>query len=285
MSFYSFYLSDFANVELIPQIYGFDFLLGVIGAIAVFRGRGEYRFWVISSLILLSLTLGPNLKPFDFPLPYAAISLWPPAMQFRTPFRLVLPALIGWAVTTGLILAYLLPKIRNRWLGWGLVLFLVSGRLWYATTTHPFLTQTYPDYHFYHWVADVPGDFAILEIPFGIRSGLDKIGNGGEALQYYQHIHGKRLLNGSLSRLPVGVFEFYRSHPALMFLAGESAKDTSILRADFADVLSWSNTKYVVIHRSRLTEEQAVQIENFLQAQPQLEFFSVENDLLVYHVK
>lgn len=285
MTLYSIQLSDMANAGMIPHIYGFDFLIGVIGAIVLFRGRGEYRFWTISSLIFLSLTLGPYLKPFDVPLPFALLSLWPPALQFRAPYRFLMPALIGWSVTMGFLLAFFLPRIRNRILTWGITLLVIGVRLWYTMELIPFETQTYPEYRFYHWVADVPGDFAILEVPFGIRSGLDRIGDGGEVMQYYQHIHGKRLLNGSVSRLPIEVFDFYRSHPALMFLAGGPAPEPGILTADFADVLSWSNTQYVIIHRSHLPREQAVRIELFIQEQPQLEFLTVENDLVVYRVK
>jgi hypothetical protein len=205
-------------------------------------------------------------------------------MQFRTPYRFVMPALIGWSVTMAFLLSRLLVHAQN-WKGW-LVVFLLAGiRLGYTANLVPFETQTYPDYKFYETIHAETGDFTLLEVPFGIRSGLDAIGDGGERFQYYQHIHNKRLLNGSVSRLPVSVFEFYRSHPALLFLAGESASDQSILQQDFADILKSSNIKYVIVHRSYLTEEQAKQIETFLEAQPQLKRFKTEDDLIVYQAQ
>lgn len=282
MAFYSFQFKNFANTDAIPFIYGYDFLFAVVGALVVFRWQGEYRFWLLASLFILSLTLGPYLKPYeDVPLPYSAISLWTPAMQFRTPYRFVMPALIGWSVTTGFLMSRWLAHAQN-WKGWLLVILLAGIRLGYTANLVPLETQTYPDYRFYESIRAETGDFALLEVPFGIRSGLDAIGNGGERFQYYQHIHNKRLLNGSLSRLPVSVFEFYRSLPALLFLAGESVPEQGILPRDFAGILKSSNIKYVIVHRSYLTEEQAEQIEAFLEAQPQLKLFTIEGDLIVY---
>lgn len=285
MAFYSFQLKDFANPGAIPFIYGYDFLLAVVGALVVFRWKGEYRFWLLASMFILSLTLGPYLKPHeDIPLPYSAISLWTPAMQFRVPFRFVMPALIGWSVTMGFLLLRLLAYVRN-WHSWLIVILFACMRLVYTAYLVPLETQIYPEYRFYDSMRAEAGDFTLLEVPFGIRSGLDSIGNGGERFQYYQHIHNKRLVNGSVSRLPVSVFEFYRSHPVLLFLAGESVPEQGILQRDFADILKSSKIKYVVVHRSYLTEVQAKQIETFLETQPQLDLFATEGDLVVYQVQ
>ena len=282
---YSFPLADFADPGKIPYIYGFDFLLIVVAAVIVFRWRGEYRYWLGASLFMLFLSLGPYLQPYTFPLPYAVVSLWPPLMQFRTPYRFTLPALVGLTVVAGYLFSHLLSRVPAAYQRWGIALLLIVGRLWYAQSLYPFETQTYPDYDFYRWVAEVPGDFTIMEVPFGFRTGLEKIGEGGDGLQYYQHIHGKRLLNASVSRLPVAVFEFYRSRPILMFLAGEAAAERDVLDKDFADTLVWSNTRYVVVHRSRLPRDYAERILAFLEEQPRLEFFLTEDDLLVYQVR
>ena len=47
----------------------------------------------------------------------------------------------------------------------------------------------------------------------GVRSGIERIGSGGEVLSYYQHIHGKPLVNGMIARVPSSVFEAYRASP------------------------------------------------------------------------
>jgi hypothetical protein len=202
---YSYGPADYTDPAKIPYLYGYDLLFVVLAAVIVFRWRGEYRFWLVSSFLLLFLTLGPYLKPTGILLPYAAVSWWPALMQFRTPSRFILPSLIGWTVIAAYLFAHFLPRISGAYRSWGLVLVLIAGRLWYANSVYPYETQLYPDYYFYHWVADVPGDFTIFEVPFGFRTGVEQIGEVGDGLQYYQHIHGKRLLNGVVSRLPHAV--------------------------------------------------------------------------------
>jgi hypothetical protein len=79
---------------------------------------------------------------------------------------------------------------------------VVAARLGLALHDDPLHVQSYPDYAFYHRIAAEPGDYALLEVPFGVRSGFERIGQGGEVLQYYQHIHGKPLLNAMIARVP-----------------------------------------------------------------------------------
>ena len=44
---------------------------------------------------------------------------------------------------------------------------------------HPFALQVYPVYSVYEQIARETGDFAILEVPVGVRSGFTRFGNGG----------------------------------------------------------------------------------------------------------
>jgi hypothetical protein len=113
---------------------------------------------------------------------------------------------------------------------------------------------------------------------------LNQIGKGGERLQYYQSIHGRRILNGSLARLPVSLFSFYQSHPVLTFFSGDMSIDQRELSNDFSEVLGWAEPRYVLVHRSLLTLEQSEQIELFLNAQPQLQRLGFEKDLVIYGV-
>jgi len=49
----------------------------------------------------------------------------------------------------------------------------------------PFPITQMPDYQAYHTIAAEPGDFTLLEIPIGVRTGFAIVGRG-EYLQYYQ---------------------------------------------------------------------------------------------------
>jgi hypothetical protein len=286
MAVYSFRWWDYLTPNAIPYAYGYEFLGAALGAILLFRGRGAYRFWLVGAVALLILALGPILQPTGLPLPFAALSLWSPLGQFRTPSRLTMPALIGLTVVAGLLLAFLLPRIGSRPLVLAVAAIAIAGRLLFAFQQAPLRVQSYPEYAVYRQIAAEPGDFALLEVPFGVRSGLDRIGRGGEVLQFYQHVHGKRLLNGMVARLPAPVFEGYRGHPSLIFLSGEDPSVTEDeLERDLAEVLRWSGARYVLVHRSLLSAERVAPIEGFLGRVPRLERLGVEHDLVIYRVE
>jgi transcriptional regulator with XRE-family HTH domain len=287
MSVYSFSYWHYVTPDLIPAVYGgFETLVAIIAALLIFRWRGPYRFWLVAALVFLLLALGPYLQPTRIPLPFAIFSLWEPLAQFRTPSRFLMAAMIGFAIVAGFVLAALLTRVRSRVVILTLVGVACGGRFLFAVLHDPMQVQTYPEYQTYRQIASEPGDFTLLEVPFGIRSGLERIGSGGEVVQYYQHIHGKRLISGSMARLPSTHFTFYRAHPSLLFLAGaQPHADVSDLDRDFAEVLGWSGARYLLVHRSLLTPQQVVAIEQFLDRQPQIERLGLERDLVVYQVR
>ena len=52
----------------------------------------------------------------------------------------------------------------------------------------------------YERIAEEPGDFAILPIPLGWRESFGTLGAEQTQIQYYQTVHGKRLLTAYTSR-------------------------------------------------------------------------------------
>jgi hypothetical protein len=290
MKLFSFRFWDYLTPRTMPLVYGYELFASAVVAVIMWRGRGVYRFWLASSGFILLLALGPYLQlpsgEAEIGLPFAAFSLWPPLSNFRTPYRLAGPALIGLGVVAGLALAHLLSRPHARRFMALVLGFAIGGRLVFALATAPIQTQVYPDYAIYRQIAAETGDFTLLEVPFGVRSGLDRIGSGGEILQYYQPVHGKGLLNGMIARLPTSVFAFYRESPALLLLSSAPTDAThNELAADFAGVLAWSRTRYVLVHRSLLTPEQAELIAAFLNRQPSLKQLPDESDLMVYRVR
>jgi len=285
MSVYSLRWLDFMTPASIPYVYGYEIGALVLIAIVTFRSRGEYRLWFIGAVVFAVLALGPFLRPTQFVLPFAGFSFFPALRQFRTPYRLIMPAQIGLMIAAGYALAFWLPRVGSRFLRWLLCGTIVVAHLLQASAVQPFRTQTYPDYEFYRRVALEPHDFTLLEVPFGIRSGLERIGHGGEVLQYYQHAHGKRLLNGSMARVPSRIFQFYRTQPALMFLSGEAVEvSRPELERNFAEVLEWSNSRYVLLHRELMTGNEYVRVTSFLNQQTQLKQVGQENDMIIYRV-
>lgn len=286
MRAFSFSIKNYFQWQTVPLVYGgYGLFLAFWAAVLGFRRRWVSGFWLLATGFFLLLALGPFLEPTDFPLPFAGFGILPALRQFRTPGRLTIPALIGLGMIAGSLLAGWRPYLRRGRLVWVVVFGLVVGRLWMAIKNDPFLVHSYPAYEIYEQLGQESGDFAILEVPFGVRSGLDRIGQGGEILQYYQHIHHKPLLNGMIARLPNNVFEFYRTQPALLFLSGETSTVTEeILRENLVEVLDWSQVCYIVVHTSMLeTAEQP--ILTFLDTVPTIARHQEEADLLIYFVE
>ncbi len=272
MQEYSFRVWDFVDPTVLQHAYGLELGVTAVAAIVIWR---RPSVWLLGALVCEVLALGPYLQPTEVPLPFAALSLWPPLGQFRTPYRLAMPAVLGLAVVLGMVLARW--RVSNRmWVA----LALVAARTAVALLLDPLPTQSYPSYALYQRLAAEPDRFTLLEVPFGVRSGLERIGNGGEVLEFYQHVHGKPLLNGMIARLPSSVFTEYRAHPALLLLSGEPIDATA---EDLRAVLAWTDARYIVVHRAMLTADQRQRIEALVTQIADLE--EIESDLAVYRVK
>jgi hypothetical protein len=274
---YSYRVWDLLDLTVAPHLYGgVELAAAAVWAIVTRR----HLTWLIGGLTCLVLALGPFLQPTDLPLPFAGLSLWPPLAQFRTPYRLAMPAAFGLA----LVLSCVLAGLFARWPASIRIVVaggLIAARLAFALVHDPLATQTYPSYATYQRLANEPGRFTILEVPFGVRSGLERIGDGGEILEYYQHVHGKPLLNAMVARLPGDVFATYRGYAALRLLSGEPVSATS---TDLRDVLDWTGARYLLVHRDLLDPDQAQRITDWLDAQPGVRRTGREGVLDVYQV-
>ena len=115
---------------------------------------------------------------------------------------------------------------------------------------HPVLVQSMPVQPVYAQIAQDLRDVVVLEVPVGVRTGTDRIGDG-EIFTFYQPTHGKRLINGFAARGPLEALAYYRGSPALMFLAHEPAPAGDLV-ADLRRQLHELGVGYIVIHADRM---------------------------------
>jgi hypothetical protein len=127
--------------------------------------------WLAGSLIFLAFSLGPVAMGTDVPLPFALVQWLPGLDQFRTPYRFQMPAAIGLAVVAGVMVS------RGRWLLAGMVA-LTAADLVVNRVVEGFKIQTMPREAIYEEIARDERDGLVLEIPFGVRTGTDRIGPG-----------------------------------------------------------------------------------------------------------
>jgi len=107
------------------------------------------------------------------------------------------------------------------------------------------------------------GDYAVLEVPFGIRSltSGQQFGSGFD-LQQYAVIHRKRTLNGSMAGSGTDAFNTYSSSPLFRYLAGEGPISDSIA-AELQTLVKSQQIGYLVVQLTRLRPEQQAQILKF----------------------
>ncbi len=283
---YSYRWWDYFVPSVLPHaIGGYELALAAVAGAILLAHDARLRFWLAGAVVLFVLALGPELKFTGVPMPFAMFAWWEPLAQFRTPSRLTIPAAIGLAAVMALVLDRVFSRWPSRKVAWcaGVA---VTVRVLLATLQHPLATQAYPVFNAYREIANAGEAGSIVEVPFGVRSGLDRIGNGGEALQFYQHIHGRKIMNAMVARLPAEMFAFYRRHPSLLVLAGEQtdASDRE-LATDLDNVLDLIQARFVAIHRTMMDTNQLAAVDRLIRSNRRLAQWITENDLSVFRVE
>ena len=282
---YSYRWWDYFVPSVLPHaIGGYELALAAVAGAILLGHDARLRFWLAGALVLFVLALGPELKFTGVPMPFAMFAWWEPLAQFRTPSRLTIPAAIGLAAVMALVLDRVFSRWPSRKVAWcaGLA---VAVRVVLATLQHPLATQAYPVFNAYREIANASEAGSIVEVPFGVRSGLDRIGNGGEALQFYQHIHGRKIMNAMVARLPAEMFAFYRRHPSLLVLAGEQtdASDRE-LATDLDNVLDLVHAGFVAVHRNMMEPNQLAAVDQLIASNARLVPWRTEGDLVLFRV-
>jgi hypothetical protein len=125
----------------------------------------------------------------------------------------------------------------------------------------------------------------VIEVPFGVRSGIDRIGGRGEQLQYYQHVHGRPIISAMVARLPPEVFAFCRRHPTLLFLGGEPVHDSeAAIAADPDGVIDLVDAAFVLVHHDLMAADHASRVDRLLNSHPRLSQWRSEGQLVTYRV-
>jgi len=281
---YSLMAKHYLSPVLLRIFFGGVLPVAVIVTVVSFLWTRRSLFWLVGGICFLVLTLGIELQPTSVPLPYAALRKLPGVAQFRTPYRFTIPATLGLALAVGGAWSYWQARWwSKRW--WSLLAVLLVGLLLIdSRAVGQFGLQPYPVEPIYHLIGEQEGDFTVLEVPLGVRSGSQKFGHG-EPLQFYQTIHQKRMINGMVARVPASFFDYYRDSPAFRILAGEPVPDDAHADADLERRLDALNVGYVIVHPNRLTPAEQEPIEALLERQPGLTLVEAAPTIRVYRTE
>lgn len=129
--------------------------------------------------------------------------------------------------------------------------------VWQSTTAYAAISQE-------------GGDYAVLEVPFGLKSLSSRQTFGtGATLQQYAVEHHKRSLSGTLIGNGREVFQHYTASPLFRLLAGEPITPSPAIAAELRQTMQQEQIGYLVVHPEQLPLAQRRLIFNFLNAQPQ----------------
>ena len=244
--------------------------------LAVRTRRRPAIYWCLAGLLFCVLSLGPYVEVYgrrlhDFVLPWAA----PVAGYFRNPFRFntliqfCLSVLAGWGCASLLErLSHHKQRVRTLTAA-GLAAAIV---LEYLSIPMP---RTEPHVSsFYQSLARETGDIAVVEIPLGRARDKEYL--------YYQTIHGKRTVNGHLSRPPQNAYRFLSELPILNALRANEPPAWSE-RDVFTQLapLSARNIQYVLFHREYIVPERMESWRDYFAFPPVFE----DEQLIVYDTR
>jgi len=166
----------------------------------VIRNRREHRPIKLPLAIVFVfglLSLGAHLKVWGFntgiPLPVALFSELPLLRFARAPGRHILLVMLG----LGILAGWGWQATTRNWLR---VVAPILVALEYAAIPMPLFSAEVPEV--YRRLRDEPGNFAVLEIPLGLRDGTVLLGEPDAAQLFAQTVHGHPIVAGVIGRVP-----------------------------------------------------------------------------------
>jgi hypothetical protein len=264
-------------------------LLALI-SIPFIRRDGERWFWLMMAIGCFVLALGPyvDIGGTRIDLPYALLHRLL-GNQYRTPMRFMTPAVLALTMLICLTLDRTVFRwkglIQRVWVQRVLVAGLMIAFVWDYDLLKSFPITTMPDYQAYRSIAHEPGDFAVLELPIGVRTGFAVVGRG-ETLQYYAPFHQHPTPTGYLSRLPNEVLDYFHSDSLLGALTlSHGLPPQAEVDKQLSDLIRDWNIGYVILHRELLEQGRVKSFGDLLNRQPLLEKVDEEGPLVIYRAR
>ena len=271
------------GVLLLPAV-----LLALIWNVGFNRRKVKHWFWLALIPVPLVLSAGASIMigETQITLPYVWLyKLFGGLFRFPERFApiIVMPALMYVLLT----LTPILKRVaRHTQIGLGamlLVVVFIDSRVFI-----PMELQPQPrHYDFYEAMGREPYEYTVVEVPNGARSGEVIVGDDNEAsLQFYGVTHGKRMINGLISRVNVGYFWYLRTEDALLSWLGQRRYlEPEVVETQLRErIFNWP-IGYFVIHRDMIWRDAPTmqEILGYFNSLPDLVCpVWVEGDAVVY---
>jgi hypothetical protein len=226
-------------------------LIAVILYFRLPRTRRAAGFWLAVSLPPLILTAGGSitLGSTSIPLPYTVLhTLFGGMLRYPerfAPVFLIPAALFSFRILT----LYTANRPNPRLALTSALLFLVlaDSRLYASVAIQP----QPRDYDFYHAMGREPYDYVVLEVPTGGSSGEGLVGETSySVLEFYGITHGKRMVNGHISRVNVLRYWYMRTDDTMLAWLGQRRfLEPEVVESQLRDrIFNWP-IGYIVVHQ------------------------------------
>lgn len=255
----------------------------------------EIRFWALSAITFFILCLGPILHIngvtnfslyghfFNIPLPYQILKHIPVFSIARVPSRWDVLVMLSLAILAGYGLNYIFciissksPSKRSKEC---IIFIIVSCLVLFEFLAVPFPMSSSEVPAVYKQLAAEADDYAIIEIP----------AFAGANYMYFQTTHGKKLVNGYVSRAPDYAFEFM-SKPLISSLISPSNSPImediiKLNQTELMSMLSHNNIKYIIINKGYLSDKEFLLASKKVHDALGIEPIAYDNDgLRIYHI-
>jgi hypothetical protein len=160
---------------------------------------------------------------------------------------------------------------RSKPLGY-FILALLAGLLLFEYLVFPFPTMEPLCSRFYHQLAQEEGEFAVADFPMGRR--------WAKYYLFCQTIHGKKIVDGVVSRTPYDAYTFVDADPLLGPLRAGAIPDPETDVAGQFAALADQGIRYIIVHKHLL---QPNEIENWKRWLDHFPDPFYEDDLLIVY--
>jgi hypothetical protein len=212
------------------------------------RGRAVW-LWSATGLVFLVLSLGPyprlwNKQLLTLPWGIPLIRLFRVSHRFHIMTSVSFAVLVGW----GWSLAWdaLSQKCSKLYLH--AATLLASTVILFEYLSVPIGTVPIQISPFMAKMGEDPEEYAVVDLPLGREF--------GRYYMFQQMFHEKRLIEGVVSRTPVEAYTFIQGDVFWERLLENEDIDTTLADVSRHLVYLAENTRYVIVHRHLLTEDQ-----------------------------
>lgn len=238
------------------------------------------RFWALAALLLAVLALGSALQVngrefLGIPLPYRLLAFTPFGTALRNPYRLNLLLAVPVTVLVAIGICDLLGRLPALPAARGTLVAGTAALVLFEYLVIPFPTTRPVDSDFYSRLRDEPGEFAVADVPIGFH-------RHDKWYMYAQTLHGRPIVGGHVSRVPVHAHDFIDG-VALLRAAKDGAPERGTLNrvSRRLEPLAEAGVRYVMVHKDRARAEDVERWREWFGFQPTYE----DEVLLVYRTE